>query len=310
MKKTVKTMRDYNFKYHLVGRIWTALALVLFLSVPISLGIYYGEAPNWAIFTSTEVIALITPFIINFLSGVAEPFLYAPMLGTNSEYLAFITGNLSNLKIPCVVRAHKIYETKAGTEEHEIISTIAVATSTLVTVVIIAIVVLCLSVSNLQSVIEKNTWIQPAFSCVVYALFGSLGGKYVAKNPKLSLIPAAIVVALSLILGFTGMKVGSAYLFVGIGVCALFAVLEFLRERRKKKNKEEQERLAGIGDSHDLSEGAAISDGEAESAENAKTADEEAETAENSAENTENEENAKNEEIAENEENVIDKEKK
>ncbi len=249
MKKTL--VKDFNFKYHLIGRIWTALAIVLFIAVPLAIGIHYGVTPDWKVFGTSAVII---PFIINFLSGIVEPVIYAPMLGTNSEYLAFTTGNLSNLKIPCVVKAHEIYPTEANTEEHEVVSTIAVATSTLVTVLIIAALVLCLAVSNLQSIVEKQTWIMPAFSCVVYALFGSLGGKYVAKNPKLALIPAAIVVVLSIVFGVTGVgkSIGSAYLFVGIAVCALFALFQFMRERKKQKAREELEHLAGIDDTHDL----------------------------------------------------------
>lgn len=242
---------DFNRKYHLIGRLWTLCAILLFISIPVAIGVYYDAKPDWRVFGT---VAVIIPFIINFLSGIVEPILYAPMLGTNGEYLAFVTGNLSNLKIPCVVKAHEIYPTENGTEEHEVVSTVAVATSTLVTVVIIAVLVLCLAFSNLQGVVERETWIMPAFSCVVYALFGSLGGKYIAKNPKLSLIPAAVVTVLSVVLGVTGVGkgVGSAYLFVGIGVCLLFAVFQLMREKRKQRLKEEEERLAGIADTHDI----------------------------------------------------------
>lgn len=250
MKKYI-IANDFNRKYHFIGRLWTLGAILLFIAIPVAIGVHYGVTPDWKVFGTAAVIV---PFIINFLSGVAEPILYSPMLGTNGEYLAFTTGNLSNLKIPCVVKAHEIYPTENGTEEHEVVSTIAVATSTLVTVLIIAILVLCLAFSNLQGIVQRETWIMPAFSCVVYALFGSLGGKYVAKNPKLSLIPAAIVIALSIVLGVTGVgkTIGSAYLFVGIGVCLLFAIFQIMREKRKQKAKEETERLAGIADTHEL----------------------------------------------------------
>lgn len=243
MKKSVKTAMDYNQKLHLIGRIWMSGAILLFIAIPLSMGIYYGETPNWKVFGSAAVII---PLIINALSGIVEPIIYAPMLGTNSEYLAFMTGNLSNLKIPCVVKAQEIMGTKVGTEENELVSTIAVATSTLVTVLAIAILVLCLGVSNLQGIIQKNAWIYPAFSCVVYALFGSLGGKYVAKNPKLAIIPAIFIVALSAGLGAAKLDVGSAYLMVGIAVCAIFAILQFVREKKKIAAKKEQERLEQI----------------------------------------------------------------
>ena len=238
---------DYDLKSHIVGKIWMALAMLIFFAVPTTICLYFDVKPDMSVMGT---IAVIVPFLINFLSGVFEPIIYSPMLGINSAYLAFITGNLSNLKIPCVVKAQEICGTKLGTEENEVVSTLSVATSTLVTTVIIAVFVLILAVSNVETAIKNTPWITPAFTCVVYALFGSLGGKYVVKNIKLAALPLAIIVAFSLILGFALPKiVGSAYLFVGIGICAVFAILQVVREKKKAKLKEEQEHLEQIASS-------------------------------------------------------------
>lgn len=239
---------DYNLKSHIVGKIWMALAMLIFFAVPTTICLYFDVKPDMSVMGT---IAVIVPFLINFLSGVFEPIIYSPMLGINSAYLAFITGNLSNLKIPCVVKAQEICGTKLGTEENEVVSTLSVATSTLVTTVIIAVFVLILAVSNVETAIKNTPWITPAFTCVVYALFGSLGGKYVVKNIKLAVFPLVIIVAFSLILGFAAPKlgVGSAYLFVGIGICAVFAILQVVREKKKAKLKEEQEHLEQIASS-------------------------------------------------------------
>lgn len=246
-KEKVKVTMDYNLKSHIIGKIWMALAMLIFFAVPTTICLYFGVKPDMTVMGSWAVIV---PFLINFFSGVFEPIIYSPMLGINSAYLAFITGNLSNLKIPCVVKAQEICGTKLGTEENEVVSTLSVATSTLVTTVIIAIFVLILAVSNMETAINNTPWIKPAFACVVYALFGSLGGKYVVKNIKLAALPLAIIVAFSLILGFALPKlVGSAYLFVGIGICAVFAILQVVREKKKAKLKEEQEHLKQIASS-------------------------------------------------------------
>lgn len=239
---------DYNLKSHIIGKIWMALSLVIFFAVPTTICLYYGVKPDMSVMGTSAVLI---PFIINFLSGIAEPVIYSPMLGINSAYLAFITGNLSNLKIPCVVKAQEICGTKLGTEENEVVSTLSVATSTLVTTVIIAIFVLILTVSNVETAIQNTPWITPAFTCVVYALFGSLGGKYVVKNIKLAVLPLSIIVAFSLILGFAAPKlgVGSAYLFVGIALCAIFAILQIVREKKKAKLQEEQQHLEQIAGS-------------------------------------------------------------
>ncbi len=246
-KERVKVSMDYDLKSHIVGKIWMALAMLIFFAVPTTICLYFDVKPDMSVMGT---IAVIVPFLINFLSGVFEPIIYSPMLGINSAYLAFITGNLSNLKIPCVVKAQEICGTKLGTEENEVVSTLSVATSTLVTTVIIAVFVLILAVSNVETAIKNTPWITPAFTCVVYALFGSLGGKYVVKNIKLAVFPLAIIVAFSLILGFASPKiVGSAYLFVGIGICAVFAILQVVREKKKAKLKEEQEHLEQIASS-------------------------------------------------------------
>lgn len=267
MSNKVKVTMDYNLKSHIIGKIWMALALVIFFAVPTAICLYYDVKPDMTVMGTSAVLI---PFIINFLSGIFEPIIYSPMLGINSAYLAFITGNLSNLKIPCVVKAQEICGTKLGTEENEVVSTLSVATSTLVTTVIIAIFVLILAVSNVETAIKNTPWITPAFTCVVYALFGSLGGKYVVKNIKLAVFPLVIIVAFSLILGFAApsLGVGSAYLFVGIALCAIFGVLQVVREKKKAKLKEEQEHLEQI----------AVSDVELEQNGENVTADETAES--------------------------------
>ncbi len=248
-----ETIVDFNVKLHRIGRIWNTCGIILMLLVPIVAAIYYDVMPNWKVFADGGVITLI---LINLGSGISEPVIYAPMLGTNGEYLAFLTGNLSNLKIPCVVKAHEIIETEMGTEEHELVSTIAVAISSLVTILVIAAFVLALIISDVvasksggtsfQGLIEANPFLTPAFGCVVYALFGSLGGKYMVKNPKMALIPGGILVAVSIILALLGSSLGSLSLMVGIVLCALFALFSFMREKKKAKQKEEERRLAAI----------------------------------------------------------------
>ena len=244
VKTKMKTLADSNARMHLIGRLWLAAGMVLICTIPLWLALYYGVEPEWEVFGSAAVIS---PMIIMALSGVAEPVIYSPMVGVNGMYLSFLTGNLSNLKIPCVVKAQEIAGTKRGTEEDEIVATIAVATSSLVTILIIGVIVLCLAViPDLTQMIDDAEYLTPAFGCVVYALFGSLGGKYIVKNPKLAIGPIIIIIVLSVVLGIVGMDPGSAYLFVGIGICLVFAVLQMLREKRKLREKEERQRLEAI----------------------------------------------------------------
>ena len=242
--KKLKTIADQNARMHLIGRLWLIGGMLLICTIPLWLSLYYDVEPMWEVFGSAAVIS---PFILMALSGIAEPIVYSPMVGINGMYLSFLTGNLSNLKIPCVVKAQEIAGTKRGTEEDEIVATIAVATSSLVTILIIGVIVLCLAViPDLTQKIDDAKYLTPAFGCVVYALFGSLGGKYIVKNPKLAIGPIIIVVIVSIVLGVVGMDPGSAYLFVGIAVCLVFAIWQMLREKKKLRERDELRRLEAI----------------------------------------------------------------
>lgn len=242
--KKMKTLLDNNARMHLIGRLWLGAGMILICTIPLWLALHYDVEPDWSVFGTAAVIS---PFILMALSGVAEPIIYSPMVGVNGMYLSFLTGNLSNLKIPCVVKAQEIAGTKRGTEEDEIVATIAIATSSLVTILIIGIIVLCLAViPNLTEMIDNAPYLTPAFGCVVYALFGSLGGKYIVRNPKLAIGPIIIVVILSIVLGVVEMDPGSAYLFVGIAICLVFAIFQMLREKKKMREKEELRRLEAI----------------------------------------------------------------
>ncbi len=248
MKKKVNIAKDSfeyrNLRLHNIGKIWIFFALLLITAVPVACGIYFQTAPDWNVFADGGVIMLI---IMNLLAGAGEVVAYAPVIGTNGAYLAFVTGNLSNLKIPCVVKAQEIMGTKIGTEENEIVSTIAIAVSSLVTVLIIGIGVLCLAFSGLQEFVDNNKFLTPAFGCVVYALFGSLGGKYIVKNPKLSIFPAIVVVIISVVaVLISGKNIGTPTLFIGIIVCLLFAIFQVIREKKKLAKKEELKRLEAI----------------------------------------------------------------
>ena len=115
------------------------------------------------------------------------------MLGVGGSYLSFLTGNVTNMKIPCVMNAKDIAGTQPGTAEHEIVSTISVATSAITTTLVIVAGVILLV--PLQPVLQKPELL-PAFNNVVPALFGALGLKYFAKSLKLAAVPLILMSAL------------------------------------------------------------------------------------------------------------------
>lgn len=155
---------------------------MLLLAVPFLFGIVNHVSPDWGGVLS----GFLKVGIIYVPVSIVEFLVYAPMLGVGGSYLSFITGNVTNMKIPCAMNARDIAETKPGTPEHEIISTISVATSAIVTTLVIVEGVILLV--PLQPVLQ-NEVLLPAFDNVVPALFGALGLKYFLKSPKIAVIP-------------------------------------------------------------------------------------------------------------------------
>ena len=184
-----KFFEDFNNGLHRLGRFTLIAGIVILMCVPFAFGLLSGVMPDMPAF----LIGWANLAVVYFTVSVVEFLVYAPMLGAGGSYLAFITGNVTNMKIPCAMNARDIAKTEVGTPENEIVSTISVAVSAIVTTLVILVGVVMLV--PLQPVLNAPA-LQPAFNNVVPALFGALGLKYFAKSPKIAVIPLAIMCAL------------------------------------------------------------------------------------------------------------------
>ena len=126
-------MNDYIKKTDLYGKIWIWTAVVVVLMVPVAACLYYDAWPDGA----AVLKGLLGVAPIYWTVGVIEVITYTPMLGTGGTYLAFVTGNLTSIKVPSALNAMENAQVKPGTEEGEVISTIAIATSSIVTTLVI-----------------------------------------------------------------------------------------------------------------------------------------------------------------------------
>lgn len=176
----------YNENTHTLGRICSAITLVSLLGAPFLIGWYFGAMPN-LVAVGKGFLAVGLVWLV---SCIAEYLIYTPMLGAGGGYLAFITGNLINMKIPCAINARDIVGAKTGTPENEIISTLSIATSSLVTIVVLAVGVMLML--PLQPLLQ-NPALQPAFDNVVPALFGAMAYQYYRGNLKIAAVPLVVM---------------------------------------------------------------------------------------------------------------------
>lgn len=204
----------YEKRTHMLGRIACIICLVLFLGAPFVMGLYFGVSPDFHAF----LMGFLKIGIVYLVSCIAEYVIYVPMLGSGGSYLAFITGNLINMKIPCAINAKDIVGAKSGTAENEIISTLSIATSSLVTILVLAVGVLLLT--PLRPILESEA-LQPAFENVVPALFGAMAYKYYRGNLRIAVIPLIVMTLLflavpSLIGSVSTMIIPSGAIAIGI----------------------------------------------------------------------------------------------
>lgn len=181
--------KSYDDTIHFYGRLWMIAALIIMFGVPTIIALYFRTWPD----LKSLAIGVGSLSLMNLPGGIIEVITYSPMLGTGGTYLAFVTGNLSNLKIPCAMNANDITGTKFGTKENEVISTLSVGASTIVTTLVIVIGVVCMV--PLTPILQAPV-LQPAFDNVVPALFGALGAKYFLQSPKLAVAPLTFMILL------------------------------------------------------------------------------------------------------------------
>lgn len=205
MKRTGMTYED---SVHFYGRIWVAGSIITLLMVPVAICIYYNAWPQ----LSVVLKGLLGVAPIYWTVGIIEVFTYSPMLGTGGTYLGFVTGNLAGLKVPAAINAMQGAGASAGSDEGEVISTIAIATSSIVTTLIIAVGVLLL---GFLSPILESELLRPCFAYITPALIGALAVVYLAKRWKIAIVPLVFMIAVFAMVPSLASSVG---IMVPVGV--------------------------------------------------------------------------------------------
>ena len=219
-----KTYEAYLKSTHRLGRIVSVITLILLVGAPFAIGALLGAEPD----LGAVARAFLSVGLVWTVSSVVEFLVYTPMLGAGGSYLAFITGNLINMKIPCAMNAKELVNAKSGTAENEVISTLSIATSALVTIVVLALGVVLLI--PLQPVLQSPV-LAPAFDNVVPALFGAMAYKYYRKDPLLALIPLTVMIVLfTLVPSLTS---STSFMIIPSGALAI--ALSWFKYRRETK---------------------------------------------------------------------------
>ena len=205
----MKQEMTYMDRVHSWGIRWNMAVMVILLAFPVAVGMIFGALPDWR----GLLFGLIATAPMYWAVGVVETFTYIPMLGAGGSYLSFVTGNISNLKLPCALNALENANVKAQSEEGEIISTISIAISSIVTTIIIILGVLL--IVPLTPILSSEA-LKPAFDQMLPALFGALGVVFVSKNVKLAAGPVLLMLVAFIFV--PALNAGTVGIMVPVGV--------------------------------------------------------------------------------------------
>ena len=218
MKKNL----SYIDSVHRDGRIWNISMMLLLIAFPLTVAFLFGVSPDWG----ALAVGLLATAPMYWAVGIIETITFVPMLGAGGSYLSFVTGNISNLKLPCALNALEQNDVSANSEEGEVISTIAIATSSIVTTLIIILGVIL--IVPLTPILEAPVLV-PAFEQMLPALFGGLGVAFVSKNWKIAIAP--VVLMLILFIFVPALNAGTVGIMVPVSVLFTIGISRILYKR-------------------------------------------------------------------------------
>lgn len=199
----------------------TLLGAIPFCFLPaLYLWFRYGAIP--------EVKTILTGwFMIASIYGaeyIVTPISYFPVLGVSGTYMAFLSGNIANMRVPCALVAQEAVGVEGGTPEGEIIATIGMAGSIITNIIVLTIAVMGGNVlfSYFPPTVVK------AFDFVLPAIFGALFSLFAVKFPKYGVFGIGVA---AFLLGIV--KVIPTILLVPMCV---FSTIGFAFVSYKKKN--------------------------------------------------------------------------
>lgn len=218
----MKKQMSYMESVHFWGKWWGIAVCLIIFAFPVAVSIIFSCLPDWAALGK----GLFATLPMYWAVGLVEIFTYVPMLGAGGTYLSFVTGNISNLKLPCAVDAMERANVKASSEEGEVISTISIAVSSIVTTLIIILGVIL--IIPLTPILESPS-LEPAFAMILPALFGGLAVVFISKNAKLSVLP--IILMLALFIFVPALNASTVGIMVPVGVVFTVCVARFMYKK-------------------------------------------------------------------------------
>ncbi len=215
------------------GKITMLLGIVTCFLPAVVISFVYGYMPP----ISAIIAGTIAQISVSGAFYIVEPISYFPILGIPGTYLTFLSGNTSNMRVPCSSVAQEAAGVEMGTEKGSIISTIGIAVSILVNIAVLTLG--AIFGSMLLSLLPES--LKSALNFMLPALFGAVFGQFAISRPKLAGVAAVIALGMTWLLknGFLSFLPGTPSYAV-ILVCVFGSIFagKLLYKKELEENKE------------------------------------------------------------------------
>lgn len=221
----MKQSSNYQSWVHKFGISTSLILMIAMIGLPVTASIVYDMWPDfqalWPGFVA--VVLFMAPYLPSETIG------YMSVMGPGALYLSYITGNVTNLRMPATIGTINALGIEPNTDECHTLAIIACGASVITSILIVAIGVV---ISAPLAPIITAPVLQPAFDYVVPALFGGLVAQTVMKSKKdvlYYLIPLAVCLFFCY---FTNVS-SAYYMLVAIAVSAIVYVTDYKRSEKK-----------------------------------------------------------------------------
>lgn len=225
--------KDYYTQHYLpgvnrIGVFTNLLGVILSFAPAFVLAVVYNILPPaGALFTAFISIASAVGIL-----WFVEPISYFPVIGIAGTYMAFLSGNISNMRVPCSTVAQGSANVTPGTPEGSVVSALGMAVSVIINIVVLALGVLLGSsvLAQLPPVVMET------LNYLLPALFGALLAQFGYRNRTLAPVMLVFALVISFLISkgvFSWLPGASNYL--GILSCVFVSILLAKRAYSKQK---------------------------------------------------------------------------
>lgn len=221
---------EYLPKMHRIGKIIGVLAVLTSFMPALTLGVVYGLWPDMAALGTAAVSAIASFGVLWFV----EPLSYYPVVGPVGTYMAFVSGNISNMRIPCASMAQISAEVEPGSDKGSIIATIGMGVSIVINTLVLTIGVI--AGSSILSMLPAS--VVGALNYLLPALFGALCIQFGMKNKSHTVLMLVIGILLNIAINggvFSWLPGANNYLSTLVCVFSSIAIMMVVSKKKAAK---------------------------------------------------------------------------